>query len=183
MVAEAAHLRRLQELRVAASARKRQSPLLGASGGPSCVQKRGPSNPPRRPQIESQEQDLPEGGGNFAGRGEVPDNGAPLSQLGMFKLMADSMAMAIEKVEKRCKRPSPLSSVDGVPTSFLRLHNLCINFNMGKCPDSGSHKHSHIIDRYLHHQCGACKKAGKTDTTHGSHELDRCPKRQVFRRK
>ena len=101
----------------------------------------------------------------------------------MFKLMADSMAMAIEKVEKQSKRPSLLTSVNGVPTSFLRNHNLCISFNKGRCQDSGSHKHSHIIDRYLHHQCGACKKAGKTDTSHGSHEMDRCPNRQIFRRK
>ena len=37
--AEAAHVKRLQELRVAASARKRQNPLLGAAGGSPGMQR------------------------------------------------------------------------------------------------------------------------------------------------
>ena len=117
VVAEGAHLKRLQELRDAASARKRQPPPLGASGGPSCVQKRGLPRPPKRSQIDMQEHDLPEGGENSAGQDEVFDDEAPLSQLGMFKLMADSMVMALEKVEKRSKRP-PSSLLS---TVFLRV--------------------------------------------------------------
>ena len=142
---------------------------------------RAEAGAPQAPQTLSNRH--PGGGENSAGQDEVFDDEAPLSQLGMFKLMADSMVMALEKVEKRNGRPPLFTLVNGVPTSFLRNHNLCINFNKGKCQDSGTHKHSYIIDRLLYHQCGACKKAGKTDTSHGSHELDRCPNRQIFRRK
>ena len=98
-------------------------------------------------------------------------------------LAPDSMVVNLEKVEKRNGRPSLFTLVEGVPTSFLRKRNLCIYFNRGKCRASGTHGFARVTDRLLYHQCGACKKAGKADTSHGSHEHDRCPNRQIFRRK
>ena len=125
---------------------------------------------------------------------------APLSQLGIFKLMTNSMLSALEKVEKRNGR-IPLSTlVNGVPTSFLREakypemvagmshhaprpntpaapgggnnpkkkgessvngvladflkeYSLCINFNKGKCQDSGTHVHPFTASKSLYHQC------------------------------
>ena len=73
-------------------------------------------------------------------------------------------------------------SVNGVSADFLKQYSLCINFNKGKCQVSGSHMHPFIMSKFLFHQCGACKKAGKADSSHASHELDRCPNKQVFRR-
>ena len=101
----------------------------------------------------------------------------------MFKLMTDSMVSALEKVEKRNGR-TPLSTlVNGVLASFLKNRNLCVDFNKGKCHRSGTHVHPFNANKSLYHQCGACKMAGKADTSHGSHELDRCPNKQIFRRK
>ena len=74
------------------------------------------------------------------------------------------------------------SSVNGVSADFLKENSLCINFNKGKCNESGTHKHPFIADKILYHQCGACKKSGKTDSSHGSHELDACTNKQHFRR-
>ena len=74
------------------------------------------------------------------------------------------------------------ASVNGVPADFLKDNNVCINFNKGKCQENGTHKHPFLTDKTLYHQCGACKKAGKTDSTHGSHEIDKCPSKQPFRR-
>ena len=117
------------------------------------------------------------------GQDEVFDVGATPSQLSMFKLMADPMVMASEKAEKRNLRPPPSAPVDGVPVSFLKKNHVCINFNTGRCQDSGPHRHPFILEMLLHHQCGACKYAGTTDTSHSSREVDRCPNKQVFRRK
>ena len=75
------------------------------------------------------------------------------------------------------------SSVNGVSADFLKEYSLCINFNKGKYQHYGSHVHPFTVNKFLYHQCGACKKAGKADTSHGSHELDRCPNKQIFRRK
>ena len=110
VVAESAHLRRLQELRDAASAR--QSPPSGASGGPSRVLRRGPLTPPGPHPVNPRELDLHEGGKILPSQDEALDNGAPLSQLVMFKLMTDSMVSALQKVEKRNGRtllPGPVN--------------------------------------------------------------------------
>ena len=115
------------------------------------------------------------------GQDEGFNNEAGPPQLSMFKLLADSKVVALEKAVKRNMRPPLPAFVDGVSTSFLRNHSVCINFNRGKCQDAGPHKH-HITDNLLHHQCGACKYAGRTDTSHGSLEVYKCPNRQVFRR-
>jgi hypothetical protein len=72
--------------------------------------------------------------------------------------------------------------VSGVSAVFLKENNLCINFNKGKCQEANTHKHPFLTDKTLYHQCGACKKAGKTDTSHGAHELDKCSNKQPFRR-
>ena len=120
VVAEGAHLRRLQELRDAASAGKGQPPSPGASGGPSRVQRQGLPTPPGTPPVNLQEHDLHEGGENPASQDEALDNEAPLSQLGMLKLMTDSMVSALEKVEKRNGRIPLFTLVNSVPTSFLR---------------------------------------------------------------
>ena len=74
------------------------------------------------------------------------------------------------------------SFVNGVPAEFLKENKLCINYNKGKCEEAGTHKHPFLKDKTLYHQCGACKKAGKTDTSHGSHELEKCPNKQSFRK-
>ena len=72
--------------------------------------------------------------------------------------------------------------MNGVSADFLKENSLCINFNKGRCNETGNHKHPFITDKTLYHQCGACKKSGKTDSSHGSHELDTCTNKQPFRR-
>ena len=116
MVAEGAHLKRLQELRDAASARKGQPPSPGASGGPSGVQRRVLLTPPGPPPVNLQQHDLREGGENPASQDEALDDEPPLSQLGMLKLMTDSMVSALEKVKKRNGRIPLFTLVNGVPT-------------------------------------------------------------------
>ena len=183
MATEVAYQKRLQELRGATSDSKRRSPLLGASGGSSCGQKSGPSKPPKRPHIDTPEHDPREGGENPVGQDEALDDGAPLPQHSILRPMADSSALASEVDGNRNKRPPLFTLINGVPTSFHRKHNLCVSFNKGRCQHPASHKHAYIVDKFLHHHCGACKMAGQVDAPHGSHELDRCPNRQVFRRK
>ena len=68
--------------------------------------------------------------------------------------------------------------VSGASIDFLKNSKLSLNFNKGRCQDSGTHGHLFIADKSSHHQCGARKKAGKKDTSRGSHELGGCPSKQ-----
>ena len=97
--------------------------------------------------------------------------------------MTGSIVPAVEKVEKRSGRSPLFALMNGAPTRFLRHYSLRMNFNKGKCQDSGTHVHPFIMNESLYRQAGACKKAGQVDTSHGPHELDRRTKKQIFRRK
>ena len=90
-----------------------------------------------------------EGGENPVGQDEALDDGASLPQLGIPRPMADSSALASEVGGNRNKHPPIFTLVNGVPTSFLRKHNLCVSFNKGRCQHPGSHKHAYIVDKFL----------------------------------
>jgi hypothetical protein len=156
VAAEGAHQKKLQDLRNAARTRMMQPHPSCVPRGPSCKQELKQAWPSRLSHIEFQELHF---------HISAPRLGAPgaLGGGAYIKKEGDSF-------------------VNGVPSDFLRENRLCINFNKGKCQDVGTHRHPFLATKILVHQCGACKKAGKTDTSHGSHELDKCPNKQPFRR-
>ena len=80
-------------------------------------------------------------------------------------------------------KPQGDAYIHGVPGEFLKTNKLCMKFNKGTCPEKDVTQHVHPFDKNktLYHQCGACKKAGKTDSTHGSHEFPKCSNKVSFR--
>ena len=81
-------------------------------------------------------------------------------------------------------KPKGAAFIDGVSVEFLKQNKLCMNYNKGTCPqkDVASHEHPFDKKKIIYHQCGACKKAGKTDETHGSHNTAKCGNKQPFRK-
>ena len=81
-------------------------------------------------------------------------------------------------------KPTGESFVDGVPSDFLRTNKVCIRFNKGTCDIKNVTQHEHPFDKkkVVYHHCGACKKAGKVDESHGSSEKDKCSNKQPFRK-
>jgi hypothetical protein len=153
---KSAHQKMPQDLRNAARTKKKQPPPPRVPRGPSRKQKLKQARPSIRFHIEIQE---------LHTHISAPRPSAP---------------GALGGGENSKKKGE--SFVNGVSADYLKEKKLCINFNKGKCHEAGTHRHPFLTDKTLYHQCGACKKAGKTDTSHGSHELDKCPNKQSFRR-
>ena len=156
MAAETAHKKKLQDLRNAARTRKMQPQPPWVPRGPSRKQELKQAWPARFPHLEFQELHFHISAPRLSAPGAL-----------------DGGANTKKEVDH---------SVNGVSTDFLKQNWLCINFNKGKCQDIGTHMHPFVPGRALVHLCGACKKAGKTDASHGSHELVKCPNKQPFRR-
>ena len=57
----------------------------------------------------------------------------------------------------------------------LKNCKLCASFDMGRCQDSCTYRHLFPADRSSHHQDDACRKDGKRDISHCSHELEGGP--------
>ena len=78
----------------------------------------------------------------------------------------------------RLRTEDPRASLilaSGASTDFLENNKLCIKRYMGRCQDFGTHGYPFLADKSTRHRCGACGRAGKTDTSRGSLELDGCP--------
>ena len=114
MAAEGAHQKKLEDMRKAAKAKKKQPPPpLRVPRGPSRRQKQRLSRPSRRSQIDIEGLVLSDVDENAsADEDEIFDGEAILTQRDIIKLMSDSMAKAMEKVDKRSRRSIPINSAD-----------------------------------------------------------------------
>ena len=74
--------------------------------------------------------------------------------------------------------------INGVPKSFMRENQICINFNDKNCPEKGTHDNKYKSGQSLKHICGGCfKKLNGAENAHAASGCGQGPFASLFRQK
>ena len=109
---EHAHQRKLQAMSDAANAKKKQAITPRAPRSLSRKRKQRVARPAKRSQVDIENLDLSDADENPSDEDEVFGDSAPLTLGRLVTLMSETMASAMEKVERRGRRSIPINSVD-----------------------------------------------------------------------
>ena len=102
-------------------------------------------------------------------------HGALLGRSGVFKEKKKRPAEESDQgLGKPAKTPAldPNRPVMGVPGDWLKAKKICINWNLGKCKQTGPHDTYDKTGKVVH-VCGGCSYLGKSDTA--DHSMKACP--------